>query len=136
MLPKLTLKQKRFVDYFIETANATEAAMRVYQTVNRNTARSIGAENLAKPAIKKVIEAKILQSMPYPDLFIKGQLFNIANDGYSESSKLKALEMLAKMIGLYEEKEEKNTPVIQLCFTEPKIENFKSVIDVSVNQNC
>lgn len=37
----------------METGNATEAAARTYNVNNRNTARSIAAENLAKPAIEK-----------------------------------------------------------------------------------
>jgi phage terminase small subunit len=44
---KLTEKQKRFCDYYIETGNATEAAIRA--GYSNKTARFIGAENLTKP---------------------------------------------------------------------------------------
>lgn len=50
---KLTEKQKRFCDYYIETGNATEAAIRA--GYSQKTARFIGAENLTKPNIKKYI---------------------------------------------------------------------------------
>ena len=43
---KLTEKQKRFIDYYIETANATESAKRA--GYSSKTAKNIGAENLAK----------------------------------------------------------------------------------------
>lgn len=48
----MTLKQKAFVKEYIDTkGNATEAALRVYNT-NRDVARRIGAENLTKPVIQ------------------------------------------------------------------------------------
>ncbi|MCI8309090.1 MAG: terminase small subunit [Clostridia bacterium] len=43
---KLTEKQKRFIDFYIETANATESAKRA--GYSEKTAKNIGAENLTK----------------------------------------------------------------------------------------
>ncbi len=43
---KLTEKQKRFIDYYVETANATESAKRA--GYSSKTAKNIGAENLTK----------------------------------------------------------------------------------------
>jgi len=54
---KLTEKQKRFCDYYIETGNATEAAIRAGYSAK--TARFIGAENLTKPNIKNYIDNKL-----------------------------------------------------------------------------
>ena len=54
---KLTEKQKRFCDYYIETGNATEAAIRA--GYSQKTARFIGAENLTKPNIKKYIDDRL-----------------------------------------------------------------------------
>lgn len=56
-MDKLTKKQQGFVKDYIETGNATEAAERNYDVKNRNVANAIGAENLAKPSIEKVIIA-------------------------------------------------------------------------------
>jgi phage terminase small subunit len=53
----LTEKQKRFADYYIETGNATEAAIKA--GYSRRTARVIGQENLTKPAIKICIDQKL-----------------------------------------------------------------------------
>jgi len=59
-MAKLTKKQQKFIDeYFKANMNATEAASRVYAVKDRSVARSIGAENLAKPNIRDEIE-KIL----------------------------------------------------------------------------
>jgi len=54
---KLTEKQKRFADYYIETGNATEAAIKA--GYSQRTARFIGAENLTKPNIKNYIDNKL-----------------------------------------------------------------------------
>lgn len=54
---KLTEKQKRFVDYYVETGNKTEAAKRAGYAPK--TAYAIGAENLRKPQIKAAIDARL-----------------------------------------------------------------------------
>ena len=58
-MTKLTEKQKRFADYFIETANVTEAAIKA--GYSKKTARVIGQENLLKPAIKNYIDEKLTE---------------------------------------------------------------------------
>lgn len=57
MEKKLTEKQKRFIDFYIETANATESARRA--GYSEKTARSVGQENLTKPDIKKAIDKRL-----------------------------------------------------------------------------
>lgn len=54
---RLTEKQKRFADYYIETGNATQAAIKA--GYSQRTARFIGAENLTKPNIKSYIEQRL-----------------------------------------------------------------------------
>lgn len=54
---KLTERQRRFVEAYIETANATEAARR--SGYSEKTASVTGIENLRKPNIKKAIEARM-----------------------------------------------------------------------------
>ena len=56
---KLTEKQKAFCDYYIETLNATESAIRA--GYSKNSATEIGCENLRKPHIKSYIEARLKQ---------------------------------------------------------------------------
>lgn len=53
-MAELTEKQKRFADYFIESGNATEAAVKA--GYSERTARFIGAENLTKPNICAYID--------------------------------------------------------------------------------
>ena len=54
---KLTPKQRAFCDYYIETGNATDAAIKA--GYSKKTARVVGYENLTKPYIKKYIDGKM-----------------------------------------------------------------------------
>lgn len=54
---KLTERQRRFVEAFIETGNAAEAARRA--GYSKKTAYSIGNENLKKPEIKYAIDQRM-----------------------------------------------------------------------------
>lgn len=57
MKKRLTERQKRFVDAYVETGNASEAARRAgYRGKNADV---IGPENLVKPGIKAAIEARL-----------------------------------------------------------------------------
>lgn len=53
----LTEKQKRFIDFYIETGNATEAARKAGYA--SKAAYATGAENLRKPQIKAAIDARL-----------------------------------------------------------------------------
>ena len=54
--PSLTLRQKRFVRYYVETCNATEAARLAGYSGNDVTLASVGYENLRKSKILAEIE--------------------------------------------------------------------------------
>lgn len=54
---KLTERQRRFVEAFIETGNAAEAARRA--GYSKKTAHVTGVENLSKPNVKKAIEKRL-----------------------------------------------------------------------------
>ena len=56
---KLTLKQQRFADYYIQTGNATKAAIEA--GYSKKTAYAVGAENLKKPQIKKHIRDRLAE---------------------------------------------------------------------------
>jgi phage terminase small subunit len=56
---KLTEKQKRFADYYIETGNATESAKKA--GYSKKTADRIGHENLKKLEISTYIQSKMAE---------------------------------------------------------------------------
>lgn len=55
-MKKLTQKQQRFVDEYIISGNATQAAIKA--GYSKKTARFVGAENLTKPNIKDELEKR------------------------------------------------------------------------------
>lgn len=132
--PNLTLKQKRFADEYIITANATQAAIKA--GYSKKTANRIGTENLSKPVIKayiderlKVIEsektASIKEVMEYLTSVMRGeqteQVLKSAGDYQQEitdidvsaKDRLKAADLLNK---IHQAREDKGntapTPVI------------------------
>src|SRR5690625_7681311 len=54
---RLTVKQQAFADYYIETGNATQSAVRA--GYSKKTAAVIGSENIIKPSIKEYINDKL-----------------------------------------------------------------------------
>lgn len=77
----LTYKQKAFVKHIIDNpkASATEAAAQTYNLISRDTARSVAAENLAKPSIVSALAAH--------NELIENTLLNTVND-YKEDTRL------------------------------------------------
>jgi phage terminase small subunit len=56
---ELTVKQKLFVDYFIETGNQSQAAVKA--GYSEKTARSTATELMKKPQIKAAIDARMAE---------------------------------------------------------------------------
>lgn len=132
-MAKLTEKQKRFADYYIETGNATESAKRA--GYSPKTARVIGQENLLKPAIKSYIDARLkemdekrimkaeevmqlLTAIARNEVTEDVVVFNegmtaIEQKGMSAKDRLKALELIGKRYAMWTEKQqvENITPV-------------------------
>lgn len=57
MTPKLTPKQKKFCEYYIQSGNATDAARKA--GYSEKSAEAIGLENLGKPRISAYIAERI-----------------------------------------------------------------------------
>lgn len=55
----LTAKQKAFIEHYLETLNATQAATLAGYEGNYATLRSIGSENLTKPNIEAEISRRV-----------------------------------------------------------------------------
>lgn len=136
MSHKLTEKQTKFVDYYIETGgNATEAARRAgYKKPNPQ-----GSENLAKPSVKAAIDARLAELksqrtadatevLEYLTAVMRGQQMDETvvvegtGDGRSSARKMqirvasrdrnKAAELLGRVYGIYNDKLKlENAPV-------------------------
>lgn len=55
--PKLTNKQRLFIDYYLQSFNASDAARKA--GYSEKTARQIGQENLSKPDIQGEIQSRL-----------------------------------------------------------------------------
>jgi len=75
----LTLKQRKWIKEYIKTGNATEAAMRVYDCKDRESAGSIGTENLQKLAIPDLMEQMGLTDIT---------LMNVGAEGMTKANKI------------------------------------------------
>lgn len=126
---KLTEKQKRWIDYYIETGNATEAArLAGYHGKNLNR---VGAENLSKldDCIREKLSAKEDARIAKQDevlrhltaamrgeltedtvLVVKGEVVHVTQ-GAALKDRNKAAELLAKRYGLLTEKIDLTEPV-------------------------
>jgi len=105
---KLTRKQQAFVDYYIETGNATKAAIKA--GYSKKTARVMGQENLLKPAIKKHIENrnKQIENERIADMKEVKEFWTsmVRNNKLEPKDRLKASEYIAKTNGAFLEKVE------------------------------
>lgn len=138
-MKSLTVKQRRFVDAYIETGNAAEAARRAgYKS---RSADSIGRENLRKPTVREALDARMKELEDEQIAGAREVLIHLTaamrgeveeeipvvegcGNGVSKSrlirkhisahDRLKAAEMLAKRYGLLlsdAEKEEKKARI-------------------------
>lgn len=71
---KLTIKQRRWIKAYIETGNATEAAMRVYNVKDRDSANAIGSQNLAKLSLPDLMEDMGLTDVALINVGLEGML--------------------------------------------------------------
>ena len=110
---KLTEKQKRFIDYYIETGNASKASeMAGYKGKNLNT---VGAQNLAKLSIyiKQKLEEKESQRiasqdevLQYLTKVMRGEEKDQFGLDASLQDRTKCAELLGKRWGTFKEKVE------------------------------
>lgn len=118
---KLTEKQKRFIDYYVETANATESAKRAGYSFK--TAKNIGAENLTK--LNYFIQERLEQLdnnriasqkevLQYLTKVMRGEEKDQFGLDASLQDRTKCAELLGKRYGTFKEKVDVtgNIPVV------------------------
>lgn len=129
MADKMTAKQRRFCEEYLIDLNATQAAIRA--GYSKKNAQNIASENLAKPMIRKYIDAKMAKKdseliakqdevLRYLTSVLRGESVGTeivvegTGDGCSEArtmqkepsekDRLKAAELLGKRYGLFTDK--------------------------------
>lgn len=118
---KLTEKQKRFIDYYVETANATESAKRA--GYSSKTAKNIGAENLTKlnyfiqERLQELKDNRIASQeevLQYLTKVMRGEEKDQFGLDASLQDRTKCAELLGKRYGTFKEKVDLtgNIPVV------------------------
>ncbi|MCP4948883.1 MAG: terminase small subunit [Aestuariibacter sp.] len=99
----LTPKQEKFVQEYLVDLNATQAAIRA--GYSSKTAAKIGSENLIKPDIQVAIQKQRDKMSKKAEITVEGilkQIQEVIDDPETIArDKLKALEMLAKHLGMF-----------------------------------
>lgn len=125
-MANLTPKQEAFANYYIETANATEAAIRA--GYSKKTARFVGSENLTKPNICEYIDERMKEKdarwiasqdeiLQYLTSVMRGQEkeqipivmqaeFSMIDKTPAVRDRIKAAELLGKRYALWTDKHE------------------------------
>ncbi len=114
---KLSPKQERFVEEYILDWNGAQAAIRA--GYSEKTARNIACETLAKPYVKKALEAKLAEIRAKTTV-TRGLLVDRAHEIQDMArvdrdlgAALRANEQIAKLTGIWVDKSED--------VTEPKV---------------
>lgn len=101
---RLTEKQKRFIDYYIETANAAESARRA--GYSEKTADRIGYENLRKLEvfIQERLAAKQNSRIATQDEILEYFTKIIRSEKEDTNDRTKCAELLGKRYGMFKDK--------------------------------
>lgn len=89
---KLTRKQKKFADAYIEGESGVQAALKSYDTKDYNSANVIAVENLQKLTVREYIESKAEVAA--------GVVFTLATSATNETVKLNASKDILDRSGL------------------------------------
>ena len=127
-MDKLTEKQKRFIDYYIQTGNATESA--ILAGYSENSAKQIGSGNLTKldTYIKERLDKKEDERIATADevlRYLTAVLRGEEKDQFGFDASLKdrnkAAELLGKRYMLFTDKvEQTNKGEINVLFNIPR----------------
>jgi phage terminase small subunit len=128
MAEKLTAKQQRFADYYIELGNASKAALKA--GYSKRSAHNIAAENMTKPAIKAYIAERMAEKdkeriasqdevLQFLTDVMRGNITEqiplLDGDGYQRlanldaaqpKDRIKAAELLGKRYAMWTDKKE------------------------------
>lgn len=122
-MAKLTEKQKQFCDYYLETANGTESAIRA--GYSKKTAPEIASENLNKPNIRAYIDERIEKAdskriasanevLEFFSGVMRGEIRDQFDLDPALTDRINAGKELAKRYGLDKKTEDKKKERIQV----------------------
>jgi len=102
--PPKTLKEKKWAKEYIKTGNATEAADRTYNAKNRDVARNIGSQNVAKLSFSDFFEELGFTDKRLIDSLIeatKATKMSYHKKVPDWNTRIKAIDMCMRLKGTY-----------------------------------
>lgn len=103
---KLTFRQEAFVEEYLRDRNATRAA--IAAGYSQDSATGMGAANLRHPLVAQKIREKmgvVVGRAEVDASFVIRELKKVAEqDDVAQSTKVRALELLAKHLGMLEDR--------------------------------
>jgi len=128
----LSLKQSKFVNYYLESGNAKDSAVK--SGYSEKSAYAIGSENLTKPLIKEHINNS-LASRVSPEWIVDKLKSNAIESGSNEvrqySASNQALKILADFMTPQTEQTERNVGSLDsVALTEVELKKLLEIIDL------
>ena len=128
----LSLKQSKFVNYYLESGNAKDSAVK--SGYSEKSAYAIGSENLTKPLIKEHINNS-LASRVSPEWIVDKLKSNAIESGSNEirqySASNQALKILADFMTPQTEQTDQNIGSLDsVSLTESELKKLLEIIDL------
>ena len=128
----LSLKQSKFVNYYLESGNAKDSAVK--SGYSEKSAYAIGSENLTKPLIKEHINNS-LASRVSPEWIVDKLKSNAIESGSNEirqySASNQALKILADFMTPQTEQTDQNIGSLNsVSLTESELKKLLEIIDL------
>ena len=109
-LKRISLKQRKFAQKYVETGNATESAMQAYDVKNRLSAKHTGSVALNNPMVQEEIEKALKRNGITFDTVLDRfkEIADWSPDKISSDTVLKATIEQAKLLKMYPDKIQKH----------------------------
>lgn len=95
-------KWKKFAGLYLETGSAQAAALECYNCKNKDSAKAMGYRMMQRPEVRKYINEALGTRDITPE-FVLGRIKKVADHSKSETTQLRALELLGKYLKMFSE---------------------------------
>jgi len=111
---KLSVNQQKFIDNLAKTGNQTRSYMDAYNNDNENTSAGAASVLIRKPKINAAFQEKLKELEKLTVLTVEQRRLKLSEEainGAKASDRIKAVDVLNKMEGIYIDKIEADTTV-------------------------
>lgn len=111
---KLSVNQQKFIDNLAKTGNQTRSYMDAYNNDNENTSAGAASVLIRKPKINAAFQEKLKELEKLTVLTVEQRRLKLSEEainGAKASDRIKAVDVLNKMEGIYIDKIEADTKI-------------------------